>query len=278
MRNKAMQWLNWARDLELEALKQWLLPMAEKKARLLEIGGGNGYLAKCLTEMGFDVVSIDPQPRQPGFYPVRTGDGSKLEFSDDSFDIIFSSNVMEHIENLPDALREMKRVLKSGGLMVHTMPTPFCTMLTILTQPIGYLMGLSLLYRRFRRRLFPGAKTVSSDNTIKGNGPSGNGCRKENIIEALRIINPFRIVVSPPHGTSPTCFAELRDWRPNVWCEKFEQADFQVREVIHLPLAYSRHMILPFHFIDIRKHLAKEGVTSCMAYILSKDDDTDTRS
>jgi SAM-dependent methyltransferase len=49
-------------------------------------------------------------------------DGKTLPFPDASFDSIFSSEVFEHIFNLPEILPELNRVLKPGGRMLLTCP------------------------------------------------------------------------------------------------------------------------------------------------------------
>lgn len=49
-------------------------------------------------------------------------DGKRIPFGDASFDSIFSSEVFEHVFNLPEALRELNRVLKPGGLILVTCP------------------------------------------------------------------------------------------------------------------------------------------------------------
>lgn len=49
-------------------------------------------------------------------------DGTTLPFDDASFDSIFSSEVFEHIFNLPEILNELHRVLKPGGHMLVTVP------------------------------------------------------------------------------------------------------------------------------------------------------------
>lgn len=49
-------------------------------------------------------------------------DGKTLPFADESFDSIFSSEVFEHIFNLPQILDELHRVLKPGGYMLVTVP------------------------------------------------------------------------------------------------------------------------------------------------------------
>jgi SAM-dependent methyltransferase len=49
-------------------------------------------------------------------------DGKRIPFSDGSFDCVFSSEVFEHVFNLPDVLREINRVLQMGGLILVTCP------------------------------------------------------------------------------------------------------------------------------------------------------------
>lgn len=49
-------------------------------------------------------------------------DGKTLPFKDESFDSIFSSEVFEHVFNLPQILEELYRVLKPGGHMLVTVP------------------------------------------------------------------------------------------------------------------------------------------------------------
>jgi len=44
-------------------------------------------------------------------------------FADSSFDFIFSSNMLEHVEGVGRCLGECRRVLRDGGIMVHTMPS-----------------------------------------------------------------------------------------------------------------------------------------------------------
>ena len=53
-------------------------------------------------------------------------DGKRVPFEDASFDSIFSSEVFEHVFNLPDVLTELRRVLKPGGLILVTCPFAIC--------------------------------------------------------------------------------------------------------------------------------------------------------
>ena len=47
---------------------------------------------------------------------------NRIPFDDDSFDLVFSGNVMEHIQDTNAVFREIKRVLKPGGLFLAKTP------------------------------------------------------------------------------------------------------------------------------------------------------------
>lgn len=56
-------------------------------------------------------------PRVDVFY-----DGNVIPFEDEYFDSIFSSEVVEHIFNIDQIMRELHRVLKKGGRFMFTIP------------------------------------------------------------------------------------------------------------------------------------------------------------
>ena len=53
-------------------------------------------------------------------------DGLYLPFPNDHFDSVFSSEVFEHIFNLPEVLKELNRVVKPGGKILITCPFVIC--------------------------------------------------------------------------------------------------------------------------------------------------------
>lgn len=54
-------------------------------------------------------------------------DATKLDFEDQSFDLVICNHVLEHIPNHKDALREFYRVLKPGGVAI--LQTPYSSFL-----------------------------------------------------------------------------------------------------------------------------------------------------
>jgi SAM-dependent methyltransferase len=61
-------------------------------------------------------------PGERGKNGVLCQDATRLTFDDDSFDLIISQDVLEHIEDPWRAFREMQRALRPGGLHVFTVP------------------------------------------------------------------------------------------------------------------------------------------------------------
>lgn len=124
-----MFWLPAQTDEHLKSIRLYeiehvltLLGDCDNK-RLLEIGGGTGWQAKFLSQKGFKVESIDVTSRNDMVWPVKIYDGYQIPFQDDQFDLVFSSNVLEHIPHIFEFQQEVQRVLKNGGLALHILPS-----------------------------------------------------------------------------------------------------------------------------------------------------------
>jgi SAM-dependent methyltransferase len=92
-----------------------------KSERILDVGAGEGALVERYREWGYDVVGIDSAYESQN---VEKADLLALPFEDESFDILFCLDVLEHVELLdqPKALDEMRRVLKPGGVLLMSVP------------------------------------------------------------------------------------------------------------------------------------------------------------
>jgi 2-polyprenyl-3-methyl-5-hydroxy-6-metoxy-1,4-benzoquinol methylase len=94
-----------------------------ERLSLLDIGTGNGEIAKYLSEF-FNVVSVDVVDQrvvQDGFKFVQV-EGEDLPFADQSFDVVVSNHVIEHMANADKHLSETGRVLKDGGIAYLATP------------------------------------------------------------------------------------------------------------------------------------------------------------
>ena len=112
--------MNLIRGFELQQVMHLLRP----GCRILEIGAGSGYQSSKLNDLSFQVEAIDVNiDTTRNFFEVRKYDGKKIPFPNHSFDIVFSSNALEHIEELGEFQEEIKRVMKPNGLGIHVLPT-----------------------------------------------------------------------------------------------------------------------------------------------------------
>jgi len=113
-----------------------------KGGKLLEIGAGAGWQAARMAEAGFDVSAVEMGASQyldRAKFPITIYDGDHLPFADETFDIIFTSSVLEHVPNLDAFQEEMRRVLKRTGVALHVMPGGFWRFWSTLTHiPVAW--------------------------------------------------------------------------------------------------------------------------------------------
>jgi len=108
-------------------------------ARILEIGAGTGKQALELQRRGFDVVAIEIAASHYAaqrIFPIRDYDGRTIPLPDAGIDVVFSSNVLEHVPDLARMHGEIRRVLAPGGFCVHVLPTHAWRLWTTLTSYI----------------------------------------------------------------------------------------------------------------------------------------------
>jgi cyclopropane fatty-acyl-phospholipid synthase-like methyltransferase len=95
-------------------------------ARVLDAPcGGSAALTLALRERGFSVVGTDVDQEAAtrlGKAFERVNLDGPLPWQGETFDAVFSTEGIEHLENHFSFLREMCRVLKPGGLLVLTTP------------------------------------------------------------------------------------------------------------------------------------------------------------
>jgi ubiquinone/menaquinone biosynthesis C-methylase UbiE len=180
---------------------------------LLEIGSGDGtqlseLSKRCRSAKGID---LDDSPYAAS-ERVRTYDGWHIPFADSTFDVVFSSNVLEHIEHLDEIQSEIRRVLRPGGLAIHIVPTQHWRLWT----------SLSHYFTLLRDHPFTAHRCRSLRAT------------------ARMIADTF---VCPRHGARGSRFSEYSYFKPSWWSHKFRAGGWT--EVLSCPVGifYTGHRL-----------------------------------
>jgi len=96
---------------------------------LLDVGYSSGYLLTSIRKnnflceyYGIDIHHINPQINMKNCN-LGIGDVRKLPYHDSCFDVVFLLDVLEHIDMLDNAIKEIFRVLKPKGFVILSGPT-----------------------------------------------------------------------------------------------------------------------------------------------------------
>jgi len=117
-------WFRTRRKIILELLDK----ICEGKRReILDAGCGTGLMLNYLVKYG-KVIGIDNSKealgfcQQRGLKNVKYGDLEGLKFSNLTFDVVTILDVLEHVKDDKKALKEIFRILRSGGTILMTIP------------------------------------------------------------------------------------------------------------------------------------------------------------
>jgi SAM-dependent methyltransferase len=112
-------------DAVVRALTDQLVPELTGRGPILEVGVGTGRWAVPLTAAGIDVTGIDLS--MPMLLKLReksdgvgsaVSDACSLPFRDDAFGATYACHLLHLIPNWSDAVREMVRVTRPGGVVL----------------------------------------------------------------------------------------------------------------------------------------------------------------
>jgi len=226
-----------------------LLP--DGRLRVLEIGGGDGFLAAELHRRYGWIAAVDVPDfarSTPSLYPVVKFDGLRLPFADETFDLVFTSHVLEHVSDLPRLQAEIRRIMTGRGCAVHVLPSATWRLWTIATH-------YATLPRRILRRLKRGA---TSDRA---------GQRRPTLRERV-----LAAAIDHRHGARGATVSELWLYSRFAWCRLFQRTGFQVRAVRSLGLYYTGYSLLGARLsMGRRQRLAGLLGSASVAYLLAPD-------
>jgi SAM-dependent methyltransferase len=236
----------------------------------LELGAGRGLQTRLLTQAAATIIStdlnpniLDNEPTPSIQYAICDAETVASQFATAQFDLVYSSNLLEHVPNVQTALQGLHQVLRDDGIMIHVMPSPFWKLCHVCfylpNQAIIFLEkvtepgGLQKLARKIR-----GVKDQSAPQQRFGNNPKTQ--RKPRSLV-------HRLLLPKPHGVSENNLKELYAFSMKRWQQEFTRANLKVVKVKKGPVfsGYS------FGLNHVRRILEDLGFTSEYIYIVVKD-------
>lgn len=208
----------------------------------MEIGAGLGWQAKYLAENGYNVEAIDIENEKYTthcIWPIASYDGRHIPFPDSYFDIVFSSNVLEHIShsNLKEFQNEIKRVLK----------------------PVIRIVYSKIVHGR-------GSKSEMEDNVVT----------KINHLPKIELIK--KAIFPPRHGETGTALSEMYYFSRRRWYSMFKNAGWKIKKDFSNSLFCTGYAILDSKLpIQYRKFLSYFLGSSCHIFVLAKVASLDER-
>ena len=109
-----------AYDMALEIAR--VIP---RRSKVLDVGCGNGFIAHHLSAMlGKGVIGIDVTQTTEAPIDYRHYDGRQFPVKANSFDAVLLCYVLHHTQNIDLILKEIRRVLRNGGVVIIYEDTP----------------------------------------------------------------------------------------------------------------------------------------------------------
>lgn len=245
------RWTHQVRRIEFDAVMRYV-PLGHD-ATALELGSGDGFQLEHLRQRFARVFAIDPARRPASARGFAFASAESLPFPDGVFDLVFSSNVVEHIQDRARAMAEVMRVVRPRGYVVHAVPSQFWKATSLLLNPVGYPLRVLEKWRALRNFGHDGCE---SEADAKGAAPHW--------FQVLA-----RWVYPPVHGTFPSHRSEFRSFSRERWREVFRSPGLV--SVAEIPLlSYTQFGFARFRLLGVRTWLAQHGFASSHAFIFQR--------
>ena len=138
--------------------------------RVLDLGCGEGVCVAALRAAGYEVFGCDVEMRttpqakaliQQGLLLEITMQPYRLPFDDATFDVVLSDEVFEHVQDYPEAIYELNRVMKPGAVSLHLFPARWMPIEPHVHVPFASVIRAYPLPRQPRRHPHPLSTTTA---------------------------------------------------------------------------------------------------------------------
>jgi len=253
---KASDFLETIRLLELAQVENILNATIPAGACILEIGAGTGWQARELSIRGYKVTAIDIPTSNHGksrIWPIIDFDGRHIPFLAASFDVVYSSNVLEHVEDIDTLNQEIARVLRPTGQAIHYVPTSAWRAWSLLA------FYPALLRDVFRR--LGGQRPVQAKLAVAPASATLAGIPQRSFTSKL-----LRRSVPHAHGAVGSCWTELARFTRSSWDRYFAGAGWAVVSYGRNGIFLTGDMLLgPNLSTELRQRLSR--VLGCTAHL-----------
>jgi len=193
---------------------------------LLEIGSGSGFQLQILSSICRSSVGLETPAswyRDNRIVDLVEYDGSRIPFPDASFDIIFSSHVLQFLTEEHGLYDEMRRVLRPGGVAIHVVPTATWRLWTSI---FHYPAQAQLLIRRLLAR-----RQLRVADRMRMEGVTSPWLRRVNLLLPRR------------HGARGNWFTEHLIFQSGAWHRTLARHGWIAERSKPLGLWYSGYLL-----------------------------------
>ncbi|MGH9406305.1 MAG: class I SAM-dependent methyltransferase [Terriglobia bacterium] len=248
------RWIHEIRRIELESVVEHVRLGAG--STVLELGSGDGFQLALLRQRFAPVFSIDPD-YAPAAHAERFAYAAAeaLPFRDETFNLVFSNCVLEHLNDRRRGLEELVRVLRPGGYMAHVVPARFWKAASLCLNPIGYPLRVAEKWHAMR-------KLARQSQTPEH--PRSGARSRPGVGEAL-----VRWARPPIHGTYGSHPSEYLAYGRDQWSGFFNHPDLIQVAIMRL-LCATQFGFLRFRFVPLRKRLGELGLNASWAFVMMR--------
>ena len=211
----SLDWLHLIRLHEFEKIKPFIPQGSNKK--ILEIGSGTGFMFGRLNEIYKNVFGLEVEGSSYRFKDknIKLYDGKNIPFDNNSFDVIISSHVLEHVNDINYLLDETHRVLKNDGVSIHIIPSPTWRVLTSIFHYFALLQfSINIFFKKSRM-------------SIK------DKVQKKTLMDKLKFI-----FFAPQHGERGNLISEVYFFSNYFWKNIFIKQNFIISKVTGSNIIY----------------------------------------
>lgn len=212
----------------------------EDAKRVLEIGCGNAFYSATFSSrseevVAADLLNLDATTHSIGIENARkllnslgvkncrlcVCSAEKIPFKKESFDVVFSAYVLEHIRQRKYVLEEVGRVLTKGGISICVVPNFIGS---LLYPSAFYVYLLRRIFFHLTRRYF---KSTKEGLEIEKKTLGERNVKKKITFREFRKTYPH-FPIPEPHGEYKNYFEEIISYLPKRWIELFNSSGLRV--------------------------------------------------